>query len=160
MKYLWLLLFIPLLWATPVEAVVNWESYSDPARPSPSNNFTLPGSWVYMGGSGLQKNKAYQVKFYDADPNNYPLSPVLVDDSQSDNNGVVLSQVKPSAYPTSSSGLWKAELWKMQPLTLEATDTFTVAGSSIPEIPTVFAGIAVAGICFGIYRWRRNSGKN
>ncbi len=147
MKHLLLILaLLTLLWVTPVEAVVLWDSYSDSTRTIVSNNFTAAGAIVYMKASGLTKNKTYRAKYYDADPNNYPLSPVLVDDRQSDNNGVVLSQVQPSAYPTATPGLWKAELWKVQPLTLEATDTFTVQGSAIPEIPTVFASVWIGFI--------------
>ncbi len=147
MKRLVLIILLSLLWASPVEAVVSWESYSDSNRTVVSNNFTASGSWVYLKGIGLQKNKDYQAKVYDADPNNYPLSPVLTHVGQSDNNGVFLSQVQPSAYPSSVAGTWKAELWKIQPLTLEVTDTFTVQASAIPEIPSVFAAVAIVFIC-------------
>lgn len=153
MKRLLLLLLIPLLWATPVEAAVMFESYSDVARTIQSDNFTAQGSWVYLKGTGLAKNKAYRTTFFDAQN-----ATVLILDSQSDGNGVVLSQVKPSAYPTSSPGIWKAELWKVQPLTLEATDTFTVQGSAIPEFPDVFAGITVSvavGFIFILVRWMK-----
>jgi hypothetical protein len=34
-------------------------------------------------------------------------------------------------------------------------DTFEVAESAIPELPTVVTGIAVAGMCFVIYYWMR-----
>ena len=36
-----------------------------------------------------------------------------------------------------------------------ADDVFYVAASAIPEFPTVMAGIGVAGLCFGIYYWKR-----
>ena len=38
---------------------------------------------------------------------------------------------------------------------LIADDTFAVAASAIPEFSTVFAAIAIAGLCFGIYYWMR-----
>jgi len=36
-----------------------------------------------------------------------------------------------------------------------ADASFTVESSAIPEFPTVFAAIGVAGLCFAIYYWMR-----
>jgi len=148
MKHLlWLLLLLLMLIPSNAEAAVLWQSYSDSARTVQSDNFTAPGSWVYMKGSGLQKNKTYRSTFYDAQNDI-----VCIWDGQSDNNGVVLSQVRPGTYPASSPGTWKAELWKVQPLTLEATDIFTVSQSAIPEFENAVASLTIIGLCLFIYR--------
>jgi hypothetical protein len=36
-----------------------------------------------------------------------------------------------------------------------ADASFTVEPSAIPEFPTIFAAIGVAGLCFAIYYWMR-----
>lgn len=150
-RLLLLVMLCYITWAVPVYAITSWDSYSDPGRTIVSNNFTATGAIVFMKATGLQKNKDYQAKVYDADPNNYPLSPLLIHVGRTDNNGVFLSQVKPSDYPASVGGAWKAELWKIQPLTLEATDTFTVQASAIPEFPDVVTVIGVLFICVLIF---------
>ncbi|MBA7710596.1 hypothetical protein ES703_119541 [subsurface metagenome] len=38
-------------------------------------------------------------------------------------------------------------------------DSFKVLQSAIPEFPTIFAAIGVAGLCFGIYWWMRKRAK-
>ena len=38
---------------------------------------------------------------------------------------------------------------------LFVNDSFTVDSSAVPEFPSVFAAIGVAGLCFAIYCWMR-----
>jgi len=149
MKYLLLLLLI--LWATPVSAATTWESYSNVERTVVCDDFA--SGIVYMKGE-VAKNKNYRAIFYDADND-----VVLVHDGTSDATGLFKPLMKPSDYPASSPGTWKAELYRMQPYTLECTDTFVVRASAIPEIPDVLAGIAVAGLCLLIYRKMRRRSK-
>ena len=148
MKRLLALILFMFLWATPVEAAVLWESYSDSTRLTVSNNFTASGAIVFMKGTGLAKNKTYRSTFYDAQNNT-----VLIHDGQSDNNGVFLSQMRPSDYPASTPGVWSAKLERISGGTqLVGTDTFTVQASAIPEFETVFATVWVVFI-IGLTYW-------
>ncbi len=142
----WLLCLL-LLGALPVcqvvqAATVTWQSYSDVARTIQSDNFTTFGCVVYMKATGLVGNKTYRVIFKDGMGDT-----VSTQDLQSNKAGELLPQVRPADWSTSDPGLWQAELWKTQPLQLQATDTFTVAPSAIPEIPNVIAGMFVVGAC-------------
>ena len=148
------------IWATPVSAAVAWLSYSDAARTVECTNFTSSTPTAYLRATGLQKSKDYKAKVYDANPANYPLSPLLIWDGVADANGVFDCQIYLPCFPNSTPGEWKAELWKVLPLSIQATHTFTVQASAVPELPDVLAGIGVAGICFGIYwKMRKKRGK-
>lgn len=152
MKYLLALLILTLLWAVPVDAAVMWNSYSDSARTITSDNFMASGAVVFMKGTGLAGNKAYMVRFYDADPAKYPEFYLEVDAGSTDKNGnFITAQIQPCQYPESMPGLWRAELYRVQPETLVGTDTFTVQGSAIPEFENVFTGIIICGIFSSIY---------
>ena len=148
-----LILFALVISGLPAFGAVTWCSYQDEARTQPCDLFTVKGSSVYMKADGLPSAaKTYQAKYYDA------TGQILLSYSGQSSSGVFLSEIRPSDFPASKPGTWKAELYKTEPsVVLLATDTFKVDQSAIPEFPTVAAGIGVAGLCFGFYYWRRRA---
>ena len=130
--------------------VITWESYSDPSYTIQSDYFSQSDCFVYMKAVGLPPvGREYSAKYYDASDT---LLQVMTGLSQ---QGIFTSIIQPSKFPNSVAGVWKVELHKLSPSKLEATDTFTVEPSAIPEFPVVFSSIGVAGLCALIYLWRR-----
>ena len=150
-----------------VEAVVlvqaaTWESYNDEAHTTVDDYFSTGEQTVYMFGEGFQASTAYHVAYYDGD------NAKVLSDGVSSNSGGDLSSLCyfPTYQESAVIGTWHAVVYKdsvaSPPETYIASDpnsvvedSFEVTYEAIPEFPTVIAGIAVAGMCFGIYYWMR-----
>lgn len=128
------------------------------ATPYDSNNQT-----VYMYGANYIASHGYHVGYYDGNGAKIQSEGVT---SGSDNT--LSSQYLLTTNPTADPGTWHAvvfddDLGSPPDTYAECSgaagymveDDFEVAESAIPEFPTVIAGIAVAGLCFGIYYWMR-----
>ena len=129
---------------------VVWDSYSDPAHIIQSDLFVEYNCLVHMQAVGLPPvNKRYSVEYYDA------LDTLLQVEAGLSQEGSFISIIRPSGFPNSASGIWRAELYRTSPRKSIATDTFTVESSAIPEFPIAIAGIGVVGLCALAYIWMR-----
>lgn len=156
---------------TQVYAVVDYafiESYREEAHSNVWGEALTPYdstySTVWSGGTGMAPSQVYNVGYYDNGASN---NLVLTHSVTSGADGSLSSWCVLSNYPTSSAGTWYAVVFKdpaTPPSTYSTTgataeDSFAVDNSAIPEFPTVIAGIAVAGMCFGIYWLMRKKAK-
>ena len=148
-----------------------WGSYSDEvARTTVSNNFANYGDSVYMYGENIAVAvDTYKVAYYDGD--GYKMgTDVVFDITVPPTDGVLQSEIRPADYEGAGAGFgtWHAVVYNTtgsMPASYAAvskadpgyiiTDSFYVEESCIPEFPTVIGGIGVAGLCFGIYYWKR-----
>lgn len=149
-----------------------WGSYNDSLRTTVANNFATYGDSVYMYGENFDTTGTYKVAYYDGgtsgDGSNG--AKLLTETYTDDGDGILdLSQIRPADFMSSASaGTWHAVVYKTtgtMPLTYDlvsttsanytVTDSFYVESTAIPEFSTIFAAIAVAGLCFGIYYWMR-----
>lgn len=146
-----------------------WDSYSDSARTIISDSFTGDATtYVYMKGTGFATGN-YNVGYYDALGDWTATNSNVAVDGTGILNADYLLSTDPSA---AGDGNWNALVqpaigYSAFPATystataspdtygLVANDSFYVAISAIPELPTVMAGIMVAGFCFGIYWWMK-----
>ncbi|MFC1902462.1 hypothetical protein ACFLX4_00120 [Chloroflexota bacterium] len=154
---------------------VTWKSYDTSSYIPPEiDSFTdySTQNIVYMFGVGFTPSTTttYRVVFWDGAGNN-----VEVEDTTTDSDGYMSAQ-HTFADPD-TAGNWHCTVYDVDdnpsytPTSyalglsegyMVADDTsytggyaFNVEGTAIPEIPTVVAGIAIAGLCFGIYYWMR-----
>jgi len=143
-----------------------WGSYSDSAWMTVENNFSGGTNHVYMHGENFDSGTT-SVCYYDG------VGAKKETDTTIDWGGGVLnwSECLFTAWagppPTAEEGNWHAVVIKRGTLLPDtyadaltdpdyiADDVFYVASSAIPEFPTVIGGIGVAGLCFGIYYWKR-----
>ncbi len=151
----------------------NWDSYTggypddsgvqeDEFADYPADNI------VYMYGTGFAASTNYRVIFWNkVDSTWYKRE---TEDTSSDGAGV-LKAAHTFTPGTDTGGTWQCTVYTEgavestydpDSVNLVANDiSYTADGAvkwdatAIPEIPTVIAGIAVAGLCFGIYYWMR-----
>jgi len=137
--------------------------FSDSGHDTYCSNFNSSGlNTVYIQGFYFEPSHSFHVAYYDNSG-----SKILSDGVLSDANGVVSSQCYfPTYQGTAAAGTWHAVIYDDDivppPETYNATDsdmfeqcTFTVTAEAIPEFPTIFAAIGVAGSCFAIYYFMR-----
>lgn len=141
----------------------NWESYNDAAHQNQSDLFDEASEdTVHMFGEGFVASTAYHVGYYDGDG-----AKILSDGVSSNSTGELSSLCYFPTYQESAvTGTWHAVVYQdsvaSPPETYTANDPdsvveddFEVTAQAIPEFPIVIAGIAVAGLCCGIYLWMR-----
>jgi hypothetical protein len=143
---------------------LNWLSYNDAARTQADNTFASPETTGYMRAANLTSGSQYHVTFYDAagayDDAHKKLTVDGIDGSNLD------VQILFTTYQgTSDAGTWHAVVsytGNTAPDTYDANwanaladHSFTVQADAIPEFPTVFAALGVAGLCFAVYYWMR-----
>jgi len=116
------------------------ESYSSSSHATIDNDYGAEEHSAYIWAHGLEAEASYDVAYYDAGAN---------------------------GDPSATAGTWHAVVFRggsSPPANYNdaagtagyvVADSFTVQQEAIPEFPTVGAGIAVAGMCFGIYSWMR-----
>ena len=146
----------------------DWMSYNAATYTPPNvcTDFTSSYHTVYMHGTGFA-NVSYLIVYYDANGVNRGATTITV------SGGTLDSQYLLTTNPNSAPGTWHALVQPSSGYTafgthtyaeitaspdtygLAANDSFTVESSAIPEFPTVFAAIGVAGLCFAIYYWMR-----
>ncbi len=139
------------------------ESYSASSHASAANSFSGSGTTVYMWAHG-QDSSTYAVGYYDADGTLQATDGSL----SASASGQVASQYVLNSHPSAAAGTWHAALFDTTigspPSTWSSvssadgyivSDSFTVLADAIPEFPTVVAGLAVAGICAGIYMYMK-----
>ncbi|MFC2059410.1 hypothetical protein ACFLTS_07250, partial [Chloroflexota bacterium] len=140
-----------------------WESYKESGHTTVWGTVGDPydsgTSTVYMYGI-FENSQLYHVGFYDA-LNDKTAST----DPASTASGELSTLYDLGSDPSDSPGTWHAVVYKdpnsppqtYNPVDVNiiADDDFEVAESAIPEFSTVMTGIAVVGICFGIYYWMR-----
>jgi len=141
----------------------SWESYNDAAHQNQDDLFNQASEdTVYMYGEEFEASTAYHVAYYDHND-----TKLKSDGVSSTPGGTLSSQCYFPTYQGSAvAGTWHAVVYKdtvtSPPETYVASDpnsvvedSFEVTEEAIPEFPTVIAGTAVAGMCFGIYWWMR-----
>ena len=119
-----------------------------------------------MNGTSIA-DVSYLIAYYDKD------GAKAGSETQSASSGVLQSSYLLSTDPSDAAGTWHTLVQPSSGYTgfgtesyatitaspatygLLADDSYTVEESAIPEFPAVIAGIAVAGMCFGIYYWMR-----
>ncbi len=119
---------------------------------------------AYLYGSNYIKSHInYSVGYYENDGDL-----VITDTKSSAADNTLSSQYTLDTDITRTYGTWHAVVFDTDFGTPPGTyalcsgaagyvveDSFEVAVDAVPEIPTILAGIAVAGACFGIYYWMR-----
>ena len=143
-----------------------WDSYQTSGRQTIDNDYASPYTTVFMHGTGFA-NVSYLIVYYDANGANIGATTITV------SGGTLDSQYLLTTNPTAAPGTWHALVQPSSGYTafgthtyaeitaspatygLAANDSFTVESSAIPEFPTVFAAISVAGLCFAVYYWMR-----
>lgn len=152
-------------YAVGVENNNTWNSY-DSDYSTPRETYDIGHKTVYMNGTDFP-NISYLVAYYDADGTKRS------SETKSASVGVLQSAYDLSSNPTAAAGTWHTLVQPSSGYTpfginsyatitaspetygLLADDSYTVEAPAIPEFPTVFAAIGVAGLCFGIYYWMR-----
>ena len=144
----------------------SWASYSDSAHATPSDEFTQLHCTVYMYGAGFTKNAYYKIIYWDGGGNKRVSEVTKALGPQGELSSEHTFDVPDVA------GNWHCTVYypdTYDPASYDpgdaniiADDTsysggyaFYAAQSTVPEFPTVMAGIGVAGLCFGIYYWMR-----
>jgi len=143
--------------------LLEWKSYSDLAHSNQCDNFTDPYCTVYMYGPNFAKLTEYKIIYWSS------TSQAFAEVVKSGAQYALASeyQFKDSDTP----GDWHCtvylpdtyspESYSVSDANITADDrsyggyAFHVAETAIPEFPTMIAAIVVAGLCFGIYYWRR-----
>lgn len=167
--------------AFPVYAQT-WASFYDEERDNAWGNtggtaFNSTYYIAYMEGTGFSSpSSGYKVGYYDAGVNGGELT--ATDASPTLNGTTLQSSYALNTDTGAASGLWHSVVfdtagdipdyyldWEDPPGTWNTgatndgdkvvEDYFYVSASAIPEFPTVFAAMAVMGLCFGIYYWMR-----
>jgi hypothetical protein len=160
--------------ATQVWVVVDYtaaslESYREAGGPpSPiwgtvTNPYDGTYQTAYMYGTNYIKSHGYTVRYYDA--SGVQVTSEILSSSATNTFG---SERTLNFDPNADAGTWHAVVFDNDFSTTADTyadrltasgymvaDDFEVLAAAIPEIPTVIAGIAVAGACFAIYWWMR-----
>ena len=109
---------------------------------------------VYMKGEGFTPGEnAYKVAYYDANGELQGVDSGLTVGEDK----ILESQYDFTLHPDAEPGVWAAIVYDITvtPPVQKKEEDFYVDASAIPEFPTVIAGIAVAGMCAGIYWWMR-----
>jgi len=142
-----------------------WESYDDAAQSNvwggDGKHYNSTYNTAYMYGGNFTTTHTYSVGFYDGDG----------DKAGTDSGSLEGSNLSAlyllSSDPARAAGTWNAvafDIGGSPPTTYAACsgaagyvveDDFIVDTDAIPEFPTVFAAIGVAGLCFGVYYWMR-----
>ncbi len=146
----------------------NWESYSDSARTTVSNNFSSTPGDVYMRGTGLAST-TYNVRYFDSDGSMVPKYENVI----SLTSGNLDTTIRLSDFPSATTGTWHSLVQPTSATSFDtsstysfiianadiygviADDTFVVTGGALPELPTAAVGPFVLLACFAIYYWRR-----
>ncbi|MFC1973912.1 hypothetical protein ACFLU2_00940 [Chloroflexota bacterium] len=144
------------------------ESYSNSTHTTVPETFNDSADTLYFWANGLTQSEAvetptsYKVAYYDGDGIH-----VTTDTSDSTLYGNISTTYVLNDNQSAAAGTWHAAVF-----TSTATppgtwgdvtgtsgfvmyDAFEVAASAIPEFSTVMTGIAVVGMCLGIYCWMR-----
>ena len=160
------------IWVELLEINVTYDatlaSYSNDARTTACEDFDDPSEQtVYMLGTGFEANLEYKTAYY---MDTVGLGLKVDSDITEAATGGTLDESQcliTAFYDFTGTETWKAVVF--YPATEPAPsdyaaaltsdyfvieDTFTVY-EGIPEFPTIFAAIVVAGLCFGIYYWMR-----
>ena len=142
-------------------------SYNDPGFSDPWGfysgkpfNSTYPTAYI-EGENFTPGTEAYKVAYYDEDG-----VYLGVDSSLSVGaDGILHSEWALDQNPQAKEGCWHSAVYPIGGSIADPYDStdpdiivdeeLWVDKSAIPEFSTVIAGIAVAGMCFGIYWWMR-----
>lgn len=144
------------------------ESYNDSAHTTVDNTFVAGEIYVHIWAHGLKASDNYSVAYYDASSLFGGLKIATDTGLISTAYGNLSSQYRLTKNPSAVAGIWHAVVFDSDigsPPTYYddaaaaagyvVEDDFDVTAQAIPEFSTVFAAIAVAGLCFGIYYWMR-----
>ncbi|MFC1932949.1 nitroreductase family protein [Chloroflexota bacterium] len=136
-------------------------SYKDDTHINACDNFTSYSTEhiAYMYGTNLLASHNYRVAYYDGDDDN-----VYTHDVSTGASGNLSSQ-RTFNEGTDTAGTWNVivcERYLTPPTSyngswafINASDSFIVEQSAIPEFPTVVAAIVALSLCVGIYLWMR-----
>lgn len=126
-----------------------WDSYQSDYS-TVDDLYDQPGDIIYMKGTGFTAG-SYKVRYYDASA-----TQIGTDDNITISGGQDLqSSLACNTDINATPGTWNAKVYLSDGTTLVGDDTFTVTSASIPEFPTIFTGIGVAGLCSGMYWWMK-----
>jgi hypothetical protein len=148
-----------------------WDSHTDSGRADPpEDTFASPNTTVYMKGTGFATGN-YDVGYYDGDSLGGGQWVVTDVNKAVAGDGILNVEYTLTTNPTAAAGTWhvlvqpalatafpsdyNTAVGTPDTYDILANDSFTAEASAIPEIPTVIAGIAVAGACAGLYWWMR-----
>lgn len=146
---------------------MNWKSYNTGTYEQEDDTFSGSEHTIYMHGTNWTASTQYKVAFYDAvGTRTTDARKIETDTPYADASGNLTADcVLTSWQATADAGTWQAVVFSMSDNPPNSYDPgsqyaladheFTVEESAIPEFPTVFAAIGVAGLCFGIYWWMR-----
>ncbi len=136
-------------------------SYSNESHTTACDDFDEPvtESTAYMYGTNLLPNHDYRVAYYDGSDNK-----TFTHDVTSGASGNLSSQ-RTFEEGSDTAGAWNVivcEPYLTPPTSyngswafINASDSFTVEESAIPEFPTVLVAILALSLCVGIYLWMR-----
>ncbi|MFC1993902.1 beta strand repeat-containing protein [Chloroflexota bacterium] len=143
-----------------------WQSYRDEPHTTVwggvGTEYDGTYDTAYMYGEGFLVSQLYHIGFYDssAEPNK-----VASTDPTSTAAGALSTLYYLGADSNAEAGTWHVVVYQHDdtpPLSYISSDPnaitedeFEVDVDAIPEFSTVITGIAVVGICFGIYYWMR-----
>jgi len=127
-----------------------WNSYESDYSTSCEDYNTGTSNTIYMKGTGFETG-SYDVTYFDADDAFVGTDANITISGGQD----LLSSLACNTDPAAAEGTWYARVYPSGGTTLIAEDTFFVNANVIPEFPTIFAAIGVAGLCFGIYWWMK-----
>lgn len=129
-----------------------YDSYSDPQRSVPEDDF-LYGGWVYFEGSGFVPKADYNIGYYDAND-----SLVISGEIKASPTGVLSSQIKLN---TTSAGVWHAVVFEVTtdpPLTYDAIISFVVEDDFNVNDPSLWVELshflAFVSSCGIVLHWR------
>ncbi|MDP2719601.1 MAG: DNRLRE domain-containing protein [Dehalococcoidia bacterium] len=146
-----------------------WDSYTTSGRTVVGDTYTTLGDSAWMKGTTFSTSTTYNISYYDGDVSGGFM--VFPQDNVTAAGGTLNSDYLLDS-GNAVAGLWHAVV---QPNTgfsvfpnnydtiiaapdtygLLANDSFNVAASAIPELPTVFSALAAVLFSAGIYWWMR-----
>ena len=140
-----------------------WESYQLTGRTTVwgtvANPYNSTYHIAYMKGGGFTASHDYKIGYYDGDGSQAS----SVEAQTSDGDGVLTGAYDITTDVNVTAGTWHSVVFDTTgnipdnitdaraDLNYIFEDDFEVSVSAIPEFPTVFAAIGVAGLCFVIY---------
>ncbi len=144
------------------------ESYNDSAHTTVDDFFGAGENTLYIWAHGLRASNTYAVAYYDGDSAGGGQKVATDSGLTSTAYGNLSSEYYLPTDTSAVAGTWHAVVFDTEfgspsdnytaattapGYTIE--DSFEITAAAIPEFPTVFTAIGVAGLCFGIYWWMR-----
>lgn len=161
------------VWVVVTYTAATLQSYRDVGHTIPwgdavGQEYNATYQTAYLYGTNYIANHTYAVRYYDGSG-----VKVAADDKSSSGNDLS-SQYALNTDPLADAGTWHTVVYDLDftgtiPNAYAdrvthpgymVEDSYEVLAGAIPEIPTVIAGVAVAGACFGIYYWMRKRRAN